>query len=122
MLTKKGGSYVSWFGTVIGENEVATVSADRENLKKGFYHVFTDEQVEMARALCVWLYLNNPEVFKIANIVGHDEVSPGRKSDPGGAIAFGMSMRAFRGCVRLDAQRIEGLQGDSSYRPFDPDN
>ena len=120
MLTKKGSSFYSWFGAEIDPREVATVSADRENIKKGHYHVFTDAQCELARAVCVWLYLNNPEVFKIANIVGHDEVSPVRKTDPGGAIAFGMSMNAFRECVRLDVQNIEKLQRETRYRIIDP--
>jgi len=84
-LTKKADGYYSWFGTRIPEAEwVAAVR--NENIAAGVYHIYTQAQMMLIRRLCAWLYLNNPTVFSPDRVVGHDEVSPGRKSDPGGAV------------------------------------
>lgn len=84
-LTKKADGYYSWFGTRIPDGEWA-VAARNENIAAGVYHIYTQAQMMLIRRLVAWLYLNDPDVFSPDRVVGHDEVSPGRKSDPGGAV------------------------------------
>ena len=42
----------------------------------------------------MWLKKNNPEIFNLEYVLGHSEISAGRKQDPGGALS--MSMVEFR--------------------------
>jgi len=60
------------------------------NINPGIYHKFTEEQEESLIELLIWLKLNNPNVFQLAEVVGHDEIAPERKQDPGGALSMTM--------------------------------
>ena len=70
----------SWFGVTYPQDEI----------RKGFKK-YTPEQEETLIKLLVWLKKNNPEVFDVQYILGHDEVSPGRKNDPGHSLSMSMS-------------------------------
>ena len=107
-LTKRDGKFYSWFKTEIPEEEVV-FSETRENIDRGYYHKFTEEQVLATRKLCCWLHLNNPSVFKIANITSHDEVSPGRKTDIGASMVVDnkpLSISEFRKLIESDVEKI----------------
>jgi len=48
-------------------------------------------------------------VFKLDRIVGHDEVSPGRKTDPGAAMVLDgniLTLSELRDTIREDVERI----------------
>lgn len=68
-----------------------------ENIETGFYHNFTSKQKSSLVDLILWLDQQSSN-FKLQYVVGHDEVSPGRKSDPGGSL--GMPMSHFREMLR----------------------
>lgn len=69
--------------------------ANVENIQEGVYHRFTQAQIESLQKLILWMKDVAPkDCFKIENVVGHDEVSPDRKNDPGGSL--GMTMSKFR--------------------------
>jgi len=94
--TKKGNKFFTWFKYELPKELLRITD------KGNFYH-YSLEQEESLFRLCLWLYRNSPvingeKVFKISNVVGHDEVSPGRKNDPGDALS--MSMPAFRAKLR----------------------
>lgn len=79
----------SWFGRVYEAARVRTVGR-RDNMIAGSYVKYTEAQEKSLEALLLWLKLNKPDVFEIKFILGHDEVSPGRKNDPGGALSMTM--------------------------------
>lgn len=83
----KGSKFVSWFNAEFTANEVRTVSK-KDNIQAGTYHKYSDAQEKSLIELLVWLYKNNPSVFKIEYILGHDSVAPSRKSDPGGSLSM----------------------------------
>jgi len=62
----------------------------RHNREAGWYHKYTPEQEQALTALLLWLKQNAPDIFQIEFVLGHDEVSPGRKDDPGGALRLTM--------------------------------
>lgn len=64
---------------------------DNKHALPGYYHKFTDAQEKTLIATLLWLKQNAPPIFEPELIVGHHEISPGRKEDPGGAISIGMS-------------------------------
>lgn len=83
------GSFVTWFGQIIPKSEVR-YSKKRENIQEGFYQVYTAAQEASLEAMILWLKRNNPNVFDLNLVLGHDEVSPGRKNDPGAALSCTM--------------------------------
>jgi hypothetical protein len=70
------------------------VNRKTENMAEGWYEPYTVAQERALENFVKWARSVNPE-FKIENLVGHDEVAPGRKTDPGGSLS--MSMSSFRG-------------------------
>jgi len=86
-VTKVGdGIYKSWFGEVYREDEVRKVD-------EVYYTKFTKEQEESLSKLILWLKWNNPEVFCLDYILGHNEISS-HKIDPGGSLS--MTMTQYR--------------------------
>lgn len=79
----------SWFGKTYSQDRVRDVKAEA-NRVAGKYVKYTDEQEESLMGLLTWLAMNNPDVFSFDLVLGHDEVSPGRKNDPGGALSMTM--------------------------------
>jgi hypothetical protein len=68
---------------------------DVKNVKAGAYHRFTAAQIQSLKDLLIWMKNAAPnECFKLDYVLGHDEVAPSRKSDPGGSL--GMTMEDFR--------------------------
>lgn len=66
----------------------------------GAYERFTLAQMHSLASLLLWLHSNNPDVFSLDLVLGHDEVCvpKGRKTDPGGAIH--MAMPQFRAALK----------------------
>lgn len=83
----------SWFGRHYPADRVRRVQ-NSENIRAGNYVMYTDAQELALEELLLWLKANNPGVFDLNLVLGHDEVSPGRKVDPGGSLS--MTMPEFR--------------------------
>lgn len=77
--------------TVYTEAEVRFTRKVENVTAAGHYLKFTPAQESSLISLLLWLHENNPAVFKIKNILGHDEISPNRKNDPGAAMSMYMS-------------------------------
>lgn len=112
MLEKRGSSFYAWFGKPIYEDVI--YSEKRGNIARGHYQAYTAAQMFAVRRLTLWLHLNNPGVFRISNVVGHDEVSPGRKTDPGASPNDGngkpWTMAEVRKMLENDVDRITEAQ------------
>ncbi len=90
-LQRKGEEvFRTYYDKDIPISEVREISTKESNRKPGFYHVFTDAQELALERLLLWLKANNPKVFDFDLVVGHDEVAPARKYDPGGALSVTM--------------------------------
>lgn len=77
--------------------ENTRVVSDKDNVKAGVYHEFTSKQEYWLLNFILWQLDVNPE-YKIEFILGHDEVAPNRKKDPGGSLS--MTMPEFREYIR----------------------
>jgi N-acetylmuramoyl-L-alanine amidase len=95
-LEKSGSEYVSWFGKSYQENEVLQ-AVHRNEKEPACWHRYTEEQIATVYQLCSDLI----EAYNIKYIFGHEEISPGRKIDPGPAFP-------------LDKLRERLLHGDRS--------
>jgi N-acetyl-anhydromuramyl-L-alanine amidase AmpD len=79
----------SWFGESYPESSQRQ-SLNVANIEAGNYHRYTPAQEKSLIELLMWLKLNNPGVFQIDNALGHDEISPKRKNDPGASLSMTM--------------------------------
>jgi N-acetylmuramoyl-L-alanine amidase len=74
------GDFMTWFGRRIARED-AVQGVHRNESTPSWWHVFTEQQIERVSEL-VTLLINT---YPIAIVVGHEEIAPGRKSDPGPA-------------------------------------
>jgi N-acetylmuramoyl-L-alanine amidase len=79
-LEKKTDWYESWFGGRYSESEVYVVDEEKDESKK-YWHRYTAIQIQVVTGLCSLLR----DTYQIKEILGHSDVSPGRKVDPGPA-------------------------------------
>lgn len=81
LLTKQSeNSYLSWFGKSYPANEVLAATHRNQQTEK-FWHLYTEEQLTACLEVCRILSAHYPIKF----VLGHEEISPGRKVDPGPA-------------------------------------
>lgn len=79
-LSKSGDSYISWFNVEYPKNEVVEARHKSEDTVS-YWHAYTEVQIECAMELAEMLV----NTYNLRGIVGHDDIAPGRKSDPGPA-------------------------------------
>jgi N-acetylmuramoyl-L-alanine amidase len=80
-LHKNGaGKWVNWAGNAIKDDDVVIATHKHENSSAG-WHAYTNSQVSRVIEICIALR----EKYKFLDTLGHEDISPGRKIDPGPA-------------------------------------
>ncbi len=79
-LTKSGNLYRSWYGETFNPSEVIE-AVHRNQTRPKFWQVYTPEQIDAAYDLVQLLI----DTYGIKSILGHEEIAPKRKQDPGPA-------------------------------------
>ena len=74
------GMFLSWFNKAFSKEEVYS-GIHRNRSEPSFWHAYTEPQIEKVFEVCRMLV----DQYKIKEIVGHEEIAPNRKSDPGPA-------------------------------------
>ncbi len=94
-LNKSAGSWISWTGALVDALKVIE-ARHKFGVPNCGWEVFTAAQIEtviaVAQAIC--------SEYPIEDIMGHDDIAPGRKSDPGP----GWDMEAFKAKVKGEAE------------------
>ncbi len=80
LLEKHGTTYLSWFKRPYKEEDVVFAVHRNEQVAR-YWHEYTEAQILVVEALCELLV----STYKLKYILGHEEISPGRKVDPGPA-------------------------------------
>jgi N-acetylmuramoyl-L-alanine amidase len=101
LLTKKGSSWVAWFGTVYSDDQVIEAAHKNSPKVKSGWQLYTPDQLLSALELSALLV----QQYKLKDIVGHDDIAPGRKNDPGPAFP----METFRSRLFSNRDSEEGL-------------
>jgi len=79
-LQPSGEQFVSWFGRHYSGDEVIE-AVHRNQTRPKLWHSYAEEQIECCFEVCRQLKSSYP----IAFILGHEEIAPRRKTDPGPA-------------------------------------
>ena len=90
-LTKtEGGTCLSWFGRRYESGE--TIRATHRNeTNESWWHRFSADQLAVVEELCSTLI----DTYGIDTIVGHEEIAPDRKDDPGPAFPLDALRRSL---------------------------
>ncbi|MBT5877360.1 MAG: N-acetylmuramoyl-L-alanine amidase [Candidatus Latescibacteria bacterium] len=80
-LERSGSGFSSWFGRRYSEDDVFS-GVHRNQSQIAHWHRYTEEQIEIVYQICEDLLQRYPT---IEYILGHEEISPKRKIDPGPA-------------------------------------
>jgi N-acetyl-anhydromuramyl-L-alanine amidase AmpD len=84
----------TWFNVAVPPEQVRQFVPDGKNQTPGAYQIYTAAQETSLLALLKWLHANGNGIFDFNNVLGHDEVAPKRKQDPGGSLS--MTMPEYR--------------------------
>jgi len=99
------GKYYTWFNKEIENNKV--VLAPHKHGEKGkAWEAFPKAQIERVEEICQLL----KEAYDIQEIVGHEDIAPGRKKDPGPAFPLD-NMRS-----KILLGRKEDEAGEKEYK------
>jgi len=79
-LTKSGNVFRAWYGDAFNPSEVIEAIHRNETTPR-FWHVYTPEQINSAFELVDLLV----DTYNLKYILGHEEIAPKRKFDPGPA-------------------------------------
>lgn len=80
-LELEDGEWYTWFDTVVPTHKVLKAKHKNTRWQYAGWHVFTNEQVAAVRKLASLLV----GFYNLTDIVGHDDIAPTRKQDPGPA-------------------------------------
>lgn len=80
LLERKGDRWRAWFGNAYPEEEVMEARHRHSDRVCG-WHIFTPEQLDVALEASRVII----QAYGISELLGHDDISPGRKLDPGPA-------------------------------------
>lgn len=86
-LKRVGDTWVSWFGRTYPDDEVLVAEHKFDTVEYG-WHTYTEAQITTAVELGAALFAK----YDLVDVVGHDDIAPLRKWDPGPAFP----MHSFR--------------------------
>ena len=98
VLTKTGNEYVSWFGKKYMQSDVME-GIHRNETQSRYWHIYTEKQLLVNEEVAL-LLVNHYKTIK--SILGHEEISPGRKQDPGPAFPLDRFRKRLLGDNRDD--------------------
>jgi N-acetylmuramoyl-L-alanine amidase len=90
LRNRPDGKWADWSNHVLQDNEVSIAVHKAETNQAG-WHEYSEVQIKTAIKVASLLRAN----YEITDVLGHDDVSPGRKTDPGPLFP----MNSFRSIV-----------------------
>lgn len=98
VMTKTGGKWFAWFGKEYPANVITEAMHKHQDVSAG-WHIFPEKQIEA----CVKLSKLLITQYQLADILGHEDIAPFRKTDPGPAFP----MESFK-------SKVLGRQDDAA--------
>jgi len=111
-LQFKNGKYWAWpenyTRQTVPAHKVRHIPKQNDNQQAGYYEMFTPEQENMIIKFLLWCKINAPTIFKFENVLGHDQINPSNKNDPGGSLS--MTMTQLRALLESEYQKWLKMQ------------
>lgn len=82
-LKEEGGKLVTWFKKEVPKENARYVTRQEGYVHTGWYEKYTEAQEESLAKFLAWQMR-----MGVKHIVGHDQIAPNRKSDPGGSLSM----------------------------------
>ncbi|MDQ3021617.1 MAG: N-acetylmuramoyl-L-alanine amidase [Bacteroidota bacterium] len=108
-LKKVGSKYIAWFSQDFPEDKVIE-AAHKHQSSPAFWHIFSQAQLES----CIKASQTIFNHYKLKDILGHEDIAPLRKEDPGPAFP----MESFKTKVigrNINAAEIYTVTKDGTY-------
>ncbi len=80
VLEKRAEGYYTYFGKRIDDSQVV-LATHKNSITEQAWEAYNEKQLELVEEICLLL----KEKYNITEIVGHDDIAPKRKQDPGPA-------------------------------------
>jgi N-acetylmuramoyl-L-alanine amidase len=101
-LKKVGEKYQAWFGTLYGVDQVIHAK-HRLDDESRWWHAYTEAQIQRALDLARLLVRH----YGLKDVVGHEDIAPDRKRDPGPAFPLEHIRAMVLGRVEEERERYE---------------
>jgi N-acetylmuramoyl-L-alanine amidase len=108
-LKKSGNKYTTWFAKEVDMDEVVELRHRNPETTQRYWHRYTEQQVQIVEEICDLLV----KEYKIKYILGHEEVSPGRKQDPGPAFPLD---KIRSNILEGDRNQMDGPEDDIPFK------
>jgi N-acetylmuramoyl-L-alanine amidase len=79
-LQRAGGRWRAWFGDAYDDSDVLETVHKNETVSRG-WHLYTSVQIEAVLQVSLLMV----KEFRLRDVLGHEDIAPGRKLDPGPA-------------------------------------
>ncbi len=101
-LKKVGDKYQAWFGTLYAEDEVVLAKHKLDDESR-WWHAYTEIQIQKALELAQLLARH----YGLKDVVGHEDIAPDRKRDPGPAFPLENVRASVLGREEEERERYE---------------
>jgi len=101
-LKKVGDQYQAWFGTLYAEDQVIQAK-HRLDSEVRWWHAYTEAQIQRALELARLLVRH----YDLKDVVGHEDIAPDRKRDPGPAFPLEHVRGMVLGRVEEERERYK---------------
>ncbi len=123
------GKFYAWYGEEIPSSQVTEAPHKNDPSVKRAWHRYTDKQIEVSLELAEILVTQ----YSLKEIIGHDDIAPRRKTDPGPAFPLAKFNGLLNSSGRKDPETLDnvyrtvvnlnlrtGPSLESSLSPFAP--
>jgi len=101
-LKKVGDTYQAWFGTLYAEDQVVYAKHKLDDEPR-WWHAYTEIQIQKALELAHLLVRH----YDLKDVVGHEDIAPDRKRDPGPAFPLEHVRASVLGRKEEERERYE---------------
>lgn len=101
-LKKVGDKYQAWFGTLYAEDQVIFAKHKLDD-EPHWWHAYTETQIKKALELAQLLVRH----YDLKDVVGHEDIAPDRKRDPGPAFPLEHVRASVLGRDEEERERYE---------------